>query len=457
MERSDLRRRAPFWLCMTLTLLGWSEKPVAAQTSPEQSVPDAPRRMRVADSDGHVSIAREYGPPNAQLALMPDGQIVQVNQQVITDEPFKPASFEALRAQLSLGPYRGFRVKQTEHYLVFYQCSPRFAESSAKLLESLYRGLVDRFQKLKFDVHETEFPLIAVIYANEDDFRARRAVDRDIQAYYELMSNRVFFFEQATSSREDPMIEAMRRPQTVAHEGTHQILNNIGIQPRLAEWPPWLVEGLAELAASSSETSRDGEWVGFSKVNQLHVATLDDLEDDLAQRNGRTERAGVGIEWGRSMVEYIITREQLSPTDYALAWTLTHFLANKKRDNFIAYMKEMSARVPGRKLGSTSELELFQKHFGEELLVADAPVRRHIAKLRRESSLTYYAVLFQQALPGNLARRGTLVSRSPQVIREWVEQRMPDPRGGTYQWQAVPFRSKQQAFLYTEQWLATEP
>jgi hypothetical protein len=39
------------------------------------------------------------------------------------------------------------------------------------------------------------------------------------------------------------------------------------------------------------------------------------------------------------------------------------------------------------------------------------------------------------------------------LIREWVEQRMPDPRGGPFTWRIVPFRSRQQAFLFTEQWL----
>src|SRR5262249_47333195 len=153
--------------------------------------------------------------------------IVRINQPIYTDEPFRPATADEVRDQLHKGPYRGFHAKQTEHYLILYQCSARFAEHSAKLLESLYRGLVDRFQKMKFDVCDCEFPLVAIIYADEDDFRARRNVDADVQAYYEIMSNRVYFFEQSTKQREDPMFEAMRKPQTVAHEGTHQILNNI--------------------------------------------------------------------------------------------------------------------------------------------------------------------------------------------------------------------------------------
>ena len=53
-------------------------------------------------------------------------------------------------------------------------------------------------------------------------------------------------------------IAAMRRPQTVAHEGTHQILQNIGVHPRLSAWPLWLVEGLAEYCATPARSTASG-------------------------------------------------------------------------------------------------------------------------------------------------------------------------------------------------------
>lgn len=416
-----------------------------------------PKRIRVGDSQGRVEIAREYGPSPSTLAMLPDGRIVKINRQIYTEDPFQPVTMDALRDRLVGESYQGYQSRQTDHYLILYRCSPKFAEASARLLESLYCGLVERLTRLGFEVKPAEFPLVAIIHASEKDFRDRRTIDADVQAYYEIMSNQVHFYEQSEVQREDPMWEAMRKPQTVAHEGTHQVLNNIGIQPRMAEWPLWLVEGLAELAASNTETSRDGGWVGLSRVNQLHIATLDDLEDDLTQQSGANGRVRVGADWGRSMVEYLVSRDQLQPTDYALAWTLTHFLANERTAEFIAFLKDMGQRVPGAARVPSQDLDTFRKHFGDGLLRSDAPLRKHIGKLRKKSTLTYYAVMFQQALPGNLARRGTLVSRSPQVIRQWVEQRMYDPAGGAYQWQAVPFRSKQDALLYTDQWLTAAP
>ena len=81
----------------------------------------------------------------------------------------------------------------------------------------------------------------------------------------------------------DTEISALLTKQTAAHEGTHQVLQNIGVQPRLSAWPLWLVEGLAEYCATPS-CSRAGEptWDGLGQINSLHMATLRELADPLS-------------------------------------------------------------------------------------------------------------------------------------------------------------------------------
>jgi hypothetical protein len=417
---------------------------------------DAPRRVRVGDGSGRTLIARLLSAPEAGMILLPDGQVGWPNRLIYTDEPFRPLSAEAMAEALLSGPFRGFHLKQTPHYVIVYQCSERFAEDSARLLESLYDGLLARFREMHFDVHDAEFPLVAVIFANEDDFRAHRKIAPDVQAYYDPVTNRIHFYEVQRRQVEDPMFAAMRKPQTVAHEGTHQIAQNIGVQPRMADWPAWLVEGLAELAAAT-ETNR-GAWAGFSRVNPLHIATLEDLEDTdaLQGRGAGAQRVRVGHDPRRSMVEYIVTRDTLTPTDYALAWALTHYLANRQTEKFVAYLKEMGRREAGAERSKAADLDLFRAHFGKDPAAIDTKVAGHLNRLRSQSPLMYYAVLFEQPLPGNLVRRGTLVSRSPQLIREWIEERMPDPQGGPYQWRAFPFRNRKEAFFFTEQWLNSQ-
>ena len=46
-------------------------------------------------------------------------------------------------------------------------------------------------------VHDTEFPLVAVIYGTESDFRASKRVDPEVQALYEIYTNRIYFYERS--------------------------------------------------------------------------------------------------------------------------------------------------------------------------------------------------------------------------------------------------------------------
>src|SRR5262249_14952758 len=151
-----------------------------------------------------------------------DGRLASLVRPVYTDEPFQPLSADALRKRLSGGEFRGFEVEQTEHYLVFYQSSEAFARDSARLLESLYRKLSEKFRDRGFAVTPAESPLVAVIFRSEEEFRAHREIDPDVQAYYDILSNRIFLYETSERQLEDPQYAAIRKPQTVTHEGTHQ-------------------------------------------------------------------------------------------------------------------------------------------------------------------------------------------------------------------------------------------
>ena len=163
---------------------------------------------------------------------------------VPTNEPFQPFTAEELLERLQKGPLGDFHVQQTAHYLIFYQSSRAFAEASGRWLEDLYRRLLDAFRKHEMAAHDTEFPLVAVIYRTERDFRASKRVDPEVQAVYEIYTNRIYFYETSVHDENAPEVSALRKPQTVVHEGTHQVLQNIGVHPRL--------ERLADLAGGGS-------------------------------------------------------------------------------------------------------------------------------------------------------------------------------------------------------------
>jgi hypothetical protein len=384
--------------------------------------------------------------------MLPDGQLGVVDRSVYTDEPFQPATADELAQDLLDGPFADFKLHRTQHYVIAYQSTPAFAEESGRVLEDLYRGLTEAFRKFDVPVREAEFPLAAVIFRTENDFRAHNPVAPEIQAYYEVDSNRIFFYQTSKHDEETPEVAALMRPQTVAHEGTHQILSNIGIHPRLAAWPPWLIEGLAEYCSTPLTTRKGTSWDGLGKVNAIHLATIRDLDDPLSgQVAGATRPEHIGRKPGMPLVEYLVRKTELTPTDYALSWAMTHYLARKRVVEFVGFLRTMSALPPLQARTPDDHLAAFRQGFGKDLVKLDREIGAYLPKLKVNNHLPYYAVMFQQRVGGGIFKRA-IVSQSPSMIRQWLET-VSSPRGEPPVWQAVPFPNRTPALVTAEDWV----
>ncbi|WP_168221680.1 DUF1570 domain-containing protein [Aquisphaera giovannonii] len=376
-----------------------------------------------------------------------------------TSEPFRTLNAEELKAHLKKGHLAQFEVLQTAHYLVFYKSSRDFAETSARVLENLYDRLLDTFRKHEMAVADAEFPLVAVIHASEGEFRASHEVDPEVQAFYEIYSNRIYFYESSDRDDQAPEYAAMRKPQTVAHEGTHQILQNIGVQPRLGAWPIWLVEGLAEYCASPTSPRKGGKptWDGLGLVNALHMATLRELDDPLTlDIPGQEENHGAPIrEPGKTLVESMLRKTRLTPTEYAPAWAMVHYLACKRQDNFVDYLRAMSQLPPLVPKSPEEQTATFREAFGVDLAKIDKAIDAHLRRLSKQKGfdpMPCYAVVYEQHLPMGQLRRAVMVSQSPQMIQQWLEK-TTDPRGAPPSWQAFPHATRARAVLSARQWL----
>ena len=403
---------------------------------------------------GQTVIARVHGTHNGEAhVLLPDGELAIADALAFTDEPFRPATHEEIIDDLRAGPLASFEVKNTPHYLIFYQSTAEFAEESGKVLENLYRGLTEAFRKFQVPVREAEFPLVAVIFRTEADFRAHKQVDPAVQAYYEVYTNRISFYQMSERDEEAPEVAALRRPQTVAHEGTHQILANIGIQPRLAAWPAWLVEGLAEYCATPLTTRWGSTWGGIGVVNAQHLATIRDLEDPLAgQVPGTVRPEHIGRPPGMPLVEYLVTKTELTPTDYALAWAMTHYLGMKRVEEFVDFLKTMSRMPPLQTCSAEDHLAAFRAAFGKDLPHLDREIGAYLSRLKVKDRLPYYSVKFQQRVPGGQIKRAAIVSQSPSMIRQWLDT-VTSPRGDSPAWEAVPHPSRTRAYVAAEQFV----
>ena len=301
-------------------------------------------------------------------------------------------------------------------------------------------------------MRESEFPLVAVIFATEGEFREHRQVPPDVQAYYELYTNRIYFYERSSHDDLAPKAAMLRRPQTVAHEGTHQILANIGVQPRLSPWPAWLTEGLAEYCSPPMKTRKGQfDWAGIGAVNALHMSTIHDLYDQASLRAMGTDSADAGRTPVLPISEHLMGRAALSPTDYALAWGLSHYLGNARTDDFFPYLRTMSRLAPLSTLTEAEQQTLFRSAFGDDPGKLDRAVRKHLAKQRFEP-VPYYAVLFEQAVPGGSVRRGAYVSQSPAMIEQWLAN-MTSPRGAEPLYESYSYPTRTRAMQTAEAWL----
>lgn len=429
-----------------------------SRPTPDRSVASAPaetpRRIRVRMPAGQTVIARVHGTRGGETHVMlPDGRLAIADTLAYSPEPFRPATPDEVLAELTSGPFAGFASLRTDHYLVLYQSTKAFADESGRVLEDLYHNLLDAFRKRDVPVHDAEFPLVAVIFRTEADFRAHRRVDPAIQAYYEIYTNRIYFHEESKLDEQAPEVAAVRRPQTVAHEGTHQVLQNIGVQPRLAEWPAWLVEGLAEYCAAPQTTRRGAAWAGLGVVNAQHLATIRDLDDPLSvQVPGTSRPEHIGRPRGMPLVEYLVTKSELTPTDYALAWAMTHYLAMKRVDEFVDYLRSMSQMPPLGPRSGADHLAAFRDAFGSDLAKLDREIGSYLSRLKVKDHLPYYSVMFQQRVSGGVVRRAAIVSQSPSMIRQWLDT-VTSPRGSPPEWSALPFPSRTRAYLAAQEFV----
>ncbi|MGE3817865.1 MAG: DUF1570 domain-containing protein [Isosphaeraceae bacterium] len=429
-----------------------SASPSGRPEEPSLDRPE-PKRLLVRMRNGRTVVARVHGGTGPRTHVMlPDGQLGVPDSLAYTTAPFQPATADEVAAELTSGLFAGFGVERTAHYVILHRSSQAFARASGEVLESLYKGLTEAFRKRDFPVTEAEFPLVAVIFKTEGEFREFRAVDENVRAYYEIDTNRIYFYETSEGDAEPPELSAVRRPQTVAHEGTHQILQNIGIHPRLAEWPPWLVEGLAEYCATPSTTKRGTTWTGLGVANAQHLATIRDLADPPSAQVPGTERPEhIGRPVGMPLVEYLVQKTKLTPTDYALSWAMTHYLAMKRVDAFVGYLKTMSQMPPLEERSPEEHLNAFRDAFGDNLGKLDREIGVYLSKMKTKDVLPYYAVLFQQRVPGAIYKRA-IVSQSPSMIQQWLET-VTSPQGEPPVWEPVKHANRTRAWVTAQQWV----
>ena len=411
--------------------------------------------VSTADTDGKPTVGRIHvRVGSSAVVLLPDGQLVgrSAGTFVPTDRPFEAITQDDLEKRLA-AEFPTFKIGRTKHFISAYDTSEEFALATSRILETMLQGVKGYAEVQKIPVRAPEVPLVVVMFKTEAEFQKHRRMPDGVIAYYHTLSNRIFLYEQSKLAKVRPDLAIQQSISTIAHEGAHQILHNIGIQQRLSAWPMWLSEGLAEYFAPTS-TGEKMKWKGAGQVNDLRMFEL----EQYIKSKGVEPADGL-------MIEHTALAARLSSTGYASAWALTHYLAKNRRTEFNAHLREVSKRGPFEgaiDITPTgvvpSNRELFVKHFGDDLKDLENRLILHLKKQPYTDPFADMPHFVATLVAKDGARPKRLVNtfHSPALAQSWLRdaiEKLPEANRASAESKIQSFPNRVQATAYATQWL----
>lgn len=393
--------------------------------------PGEGRLVLVKSPDDELVVAKTLVEVADQLVVvLPDGRLrlVPARDATPTYRQFEPVTAEEMAKKLVAKTFVGFKTRTTKNYLYIYNSSEQFCKGTSSILESMYPALVAYCRRQKLAVHEPETPLVLILFRTQDEFDKFHEMPDGVVAYYNGVTNYVVMYEQSKLLDIAPDLAVKQAISTIAHEGVHQILHNIGVQQRFSDWPMWIGEGLPEYFAPT--TSKGARWKGVGKPNDLRMKSL---ENYLKQGPGKNDLVGPTVK-----------AEGLTSTGYAAAWGLTHFLAERRKEKFFSLLREVSQRGPLEKYTEQQNVELFKKYFPDDLAKFDVQLVQHLQKLPYEDPIenqTHYVVAVRSG-----ARRAYMITTSPKAIAEWQKEELAQRPTTQFLIQAFPNASTARLF-----------
>ncbi len=355
-------------------------------------VPHTAENVATTDENGRGCVARVHVQVGDNfIVLLPDGQLVGRTADKVnpTDRPFEPASIEAVGREIVQDRLTGFQTLVTDRFVFVYNTTPEFAKVTATVMETMLTGVIEHCRAQGLEVHEPEVPLPVIMFHRVEQFQAysSNSLPSSVLAYYEIASNRVILHESSSLMAVDRELARQELLSTIAHEGAHQILHNIGVQQRLSRWPMWLGEGIAEYLAPTKPGLKFA-WKGAGKLNNLRMWELESFlqKQYIKGFNGDT-------------VDQTVLAGQLDSTGYASAWTITHYLAEKHREDFDRYMRYLSRMPPLQGMvpdpGATrpvvpGNMVHFKKFFTEDLEAFENEMVTFMSKQKFDSPFGNY-------------------------------------------------------------------
>lgn len=387
---------------------------------PGTITPGGGRRVLTDDQEGKPVVAKlhvEVG--DQRIALLPDGELVPRSAMAapFTERPFVPIAKADLAKRLLVGKLAKHKTKESKRYLYLYNTSETFALATQKILESMFPGIAAFYEAQGLGNKSVELPLVVIMFKTEEEFQNFRRMPPGVMAYYNVVSNQVVLYEESKLAKLSPDLAIAQAISTIAHEGVHQILHNLGVQQRLSVWPMWLSEGLAEYFAPTT-VGKGLAWKGADQINDFRMFELD------AYLKSHSETAANG-----RLIADTVSSAKLTSSGYASAWALTLFLAKTEKAAFNRYVAEMSKlgplegnwQITGRGY-IPANLTAFQKHFGGDLSDLETRLIKYLKRLPYDdpfAALPHFAALVASTVDGK-PRRDASVFISNEKAEHWL-------------------------------------
>jgi hypothetical protein len=422
---------------------------------PGQLYQAADRNGLVVDVDSQQKVAKVYVQVGENfIMLLPDGRLAAFKQADVelTDRPFRADSGKEIADRLRDDYFKGFQFKVTARYVYVYNTSEAFAEATSRVIETMMRGVMLYAKAQRIKVSEPEVPLIVTMFRTEAEFQRYKQMPEGVAAYYNIINNQVVLFEESDLGRLDRELGIKQTISTIAHEGAHQILHNIGVQKRLSIWPMWLTEGMAEFYAPT-ETGSDLKWRGAGKINDFRMLELESLF------GSKTDLALDG-----EVIRQTVTADRLTSSGYASAWSLIHYLAKSERSNYNGLVNQLSELPPlqgfvSRESHIKANQEMFEAAFGNDWVKLEEDLIDHLKRQRYKSPFSKYPHYVAFVI---YSKNGKPVKRvntflNPTSAAEWYTELLndlPEESRNSANGDVRRFDNRDSAMLYTNQWLS---
>lgn len=414
-------------VCLAALAAGQQPFPQADAERLGFEIPDGPkragggRRVTLTEKSGNKVVAEVHVEVGEHMILrLPSGRLRTVETKDVepTGEAFVPMTQEQMVAEFKAGDFKDFKTYTTRNFVYVYNGSEVFARRTRAILESMYTGLTAYLKRAGLKVRSPETPLVIVIFGTEEQFQKYREMPPGVAAYYDGVTNHVYLYEQSRLVEIAPELALKQAISTIAHEGVHQILHNVGVQQRLSRWPYWISEGLPEYFAPT-EVKR-GIWKGVGKTNDLRML---EIRETYKERGVRTT--------GGQLLKETVEARELSSAGYAVSWGMVNYLAQRREKEFFAYLREMSGIGPLEGRGDERFLtrqpenwEQFEKHFGTDVKGVEEAMVAYLEKLPYTDPIynqTHYVIRIQEAR-GAFVGEMADITTSPAQVKAWREE-----------------------------------